>query len=611
MIFSEDVIEAKQKHADDAKNEIEIIKAFLESRINGEYTIEIIEKEGNGGGATLFHIKGSKINSFLKVKNKTVFVESKLEEESEYIHESALYHEYRMLEEAQNANVSVPRVLFYGCDDKYDYLATEYICDCLLKELEKCDIEKLIELWNDLEQNVKRLFENDIVHTDIHEHNIMCQNGKIVLIDFEEARFLNQNVSFEDSLDYCGYNEKSNVGLHPCYMLDEYGVPYTCLNRMKELFKDYMVNKIVEFSKECNYDSTNGICNTLDHGLSNKIYQGINNKYMTIAGQRNADERIYYIEAVCDYLLPDKRFDFIDVGSNNGLFCREMAKYYENKCNYYGLEGTHNFNILAKGLAFLEDAKNTKYVDFICGEDSLDDLHIEGECVFTICSVWHHILKKDQFLSELKKRNIRALILEMAVQDKVYDGKGWKEELKRIENVLEFKGEYILSYSNDYMRPLVLITPNEITQKECTTIKEKISTRLDQVKKQQAIEQLSNTTMYEEYVKRKRNSGNQYIVCYGAGNCGKKAMDFIGALNIVFYIDNNKKETGFSEHKVLTQEQALRIIDDDTTIIVSIDGELGGKIKNQLNKLGIKKVRTLNEALSHGYIKTKRLYITH
>ena len=161
------------------------------------------------------------------------------------------------------------------------------------------------------------------------------------------------------------------------------------------------------------------------------------------------------------------------------------------------------------------------------------------------------------------------------------------------------------------MRPLVLITPNEITQKECTTIKEKISTRLDQVKKQQAIEQLSNMTMYEEYVKRKRNSGNQYIVCYGAGNCGKKAMDFIGALNIVFYIDNNKKETGFSEHKVLTQEQALRVIDDDTTIIVSIDGELGEKIKKQLNKLGIKKVRTLNEALSHGYKKTKRLYIAH
>ena len=36
MVFSEDVIEAKRKHVDDAKNEIEIIKAFLASRINGE-----------------------------------------------------------------------------------------------------------------------------------------------------------------------------------------------------------------------------------------------------------------------------------------------------------------------------------------------------------------------------------------------------------------------------------------------------------------------------------------------------------------------------------------------------------------------------------------------
>jgi hypothetical protein len=55
----------------------------------------------------------------------------------------------------------------------------------------------------------------------------------------------------------------------------------------------------------------------------------------------------------------------VDIGSNNGLFCREVSKRFGGNIRTIGLEGFHKFNILAESLAFLEDCKNIEYKDFL------------------------------------------------------------------------------------------------------------------------------------------------------------------------------------------------------------------------------------------------------
>lgn len=604
MIFLEEEIERKRRFRDNISLTTERIHDILKDKIEGNFEVKKIKKNWNGGGASLYHVEGEKIDAFLKVKSKDMMVESKLEEEENFINESALFHEYSMLTQAKKNGVRVPDVYFYDCDREYDYLLVEYINNSLLEILDCSTIDEIIMLWDDLESNVRKLFENGMVHTDIHEHNIRYMDGKIVLIDLEECRYFRQEKKFEKSLDYVGYNEKSNVGLYQEHMNEEYSTPFTCLERMKEVFKKYMVRRVIKFAPKCNYDSTNGICTTLDHGESTEIYQEINNQYIAIAGQRSFDDRIYYIQGVCNEFLGEEKFNFIDVGSNNGLFCRKMALYYKTQCSKcYGLEGTHNFNVLARGIAFLENAKNTEYKDFLCGDDDLKQLHIQGKSIITMCSVWHHIVNKDVFLQQIKKIEVSAVFLELATQDDLYPAGNWRKELRRIKEILGFRGEYFLTKSRDYDRPIVVITPNEISYDDNEKIEKSILKRMTEVAEQREFDAENLNSIYNQYLHRDKTNGKKYIVCYGAGNYGKRAMHFIGAKNIVFYIDNNKKETGYSSHRILSQRDALKIIDNDTTIIVTIDGEVGETIKRSLINLGVKNVRTLNEVLTGGYIK--------
>ena len=603
MIFSKEEVEKKNKFVSNPGSIQERVCHILEKKVEGDFNIEQIKVACSGGGAILYRVQGTTIDALLKVKNKYMYVESKLEEEREFLHESALYHEYNMLLEAKEDGISVPNVYFFDSDTEYDYLAVEYIQNSLLQTLKDSTIDKTLALWNDLEENVKKLFLNGMVHTDIHEQNIRCTDGRIVLIDFEECRYLKQACEFNESLDYIGYNEISNVGLHSEYIYEDYSNPYTCLDRMKEVFKEYMTKKLMNFTSQCNYDSSNGICTALDHGRSDKIYQEINNQYIVVAGQRSFDDRIYYIQGICNKIFEKRKFNFVDIGSNNGLFCRKMSIYYKDQCKCYGLEGTHNFNVLARGIAFLEDAKGITYEDFLCGVDDIEHLHIEGETIITICSVWHHITNKNMFLQQIKKINAQAIVFEMATQDDLYPAGSWRAELNRIKKVLEFEGELLLTYSEDYARPIIVIVPKEIKQYEETAMREKIQERLQAIHKLREGNSSVLDETYEEYIRRDKTLRKKYIVCYGAGNYGKRAMYFIGAEKIVFYIDNNKVNTGFSDHHVMTQSEALKVIDDDTTVVVTIDGEMGEKIKSNLIDMKVKNVITFNEVLKQGYIK--------
>ena len=602
MQFSNEVINNKERYLDDILTEKERIEVFLGKNIHEPYTIKAMKKIWNGGGATLFRLKGAGIDAVLKVKNRNILVESKLEEEKGFINESALYHENKMILCAKEAGVNVPQVYCMGHDDKYDYLVTEYIDNDLFSELNTAKIDYIIILWKNLEENVRKLYEHGIVHTDVHEYNIRVKKGKIYLLDFEEARILKQKVAFEESLDYIGYNKESTVGLFPYYIEEEYKNPYTCLDRMREVFNKIMAKKILDFAVLCNYDSQNGICNALDHGRDSRIYQAINNEYLAIDGQRSGDDRPCYIEAVCDSLFDQKNFCYIDIGSNNGYFCRQLSKYYGKSCRYIGLEGTHNYNELAKGVSFLEKIDNVEYSDFVCGKDSMKKLEINGTCMVTIYSVWHHIVEKEKFLDELKTLDIKGIMLEMPTQYELYKGGSWQSEIQFIKEYLGFKGEYFIAFSKDYNRPIVLVTPNVLTQTIIECIDNNIYKQEEKMKAENSLNEMLLKN-YKEYVERKKKTKKKYIICYGAGSYGKKAMDFIGGENIICYIDNNKKKTGFSAHPVITQDDLMKIIDNDTLLVISMCKKNGLPIKTELESNGIKNIMFLDDMLETGYIK--------
>ncbi len=597
MIVNEASIKKKYEYLDKIEEYQDLLYRILDKNINEKYNIEKVSRIWDGGGSTLYKITTDNYQYFLKVKSSSMTIESKLEEERDFIDESCLEYEKNMLVSASKMGMNVPNVCFFEKCEGFDFLALEYIEHSLVSILENLTIEDIIDIWDSLVKNVKILYNNGIVHSDLHENNIRYGKGKIYIIDFEEAKYLKQDVPFENSLDYIGFNEISTLGKFPYYMQQNYTIPYNCLKRLKEVFNSYLSKKVFEYVKLCNYDSCNGICTSLDHGTSNKTYQTIQNKYFLVSGQRSQDNRIKIIENVCQLLL-NEEFTFIDVGSNNGLFCREMCLNVNKAKRCIGLEGFHNFNVLAKGLAFIEDIERIEYVDFICGKDSLSSLNINGNVVFSICSVWHHIGNKEGFLNEIKKLDVQMIIFEFAVQDNLYDGASWEVEGERIMKELGFSGKYLLTKSLDYDRPLVLLTRDRV---ESSIIKH---IQNEALKCNELCFSLVEESQ-EEHIKKYLNRNiedNNYIICFGTGAYGKKAASFFGD-NIAFYIDNDESKKEFLNYKVYTPKEASKIIGDDTKVVISTSEKYQSEIKSQLEGLNIKikNLITLDELLENGY----------
>jgi tRNA A-37 threonylcarbamoyl transferase component Bud32 len=165
-----------------------------------------------GGGATLFRIDSTQGAFLLKVKHRTVWVESRLECEPDYIRKPSLENEYEFLRIM--AGAWAPQVLFFDEQDAFQFLAVEWL-ESFDLAISKMAAPALLDVWEGIVDAVQKLYERGIVHTDIHEHNICFRNGRPVLCDFEEARYLRQEVPFEESLDFAGFNKYGNVGEFP------------------------------------------------------------------------------------------------------------------------------------------------------------------------------------------------------------------------------------------------------------------------------------------------------------------------------------------------------------------------------------------------------------
>lgn len=467
MQFNQKALDAKMNHLDEIKKHPEFIQKVVSKNLGDDFQLEEMPRRWVGGGATSYMITSGDKKYFLKIKHKDATVESKIEEEEQFSDESCVYHEYRMLTKAKQEGVSVPKVIFFDEHRDFQFLATEYIEYSLEEKLENDSLDELMALWNSLVENVRKLFTAGMVHSDVHEYNIRCSSPvDIVLIDLEECREFKQNCSFENSLDYTGTNGISSLGDFPKCHEQPYDIHVNCLARMRQLFKSYVAKAAEKYIEECNYDYSNGISITIDHGKSDKTYQSIKNSYFEVSGQRTVeDKRPELIAKLVNALFEKEQFTFIDVGSNNGLFGREIFKRTSGNYRYIGLEGFPKFNALARSLAFLDDCSNTEYHDFLCGEDDLATLNVDTKCFFTICSVWHHIQNKSVFLEQMNKLDVSYVLLEMAVQEECY-GRFWEEELQWIKDSLCFQDQILLGNSEDYNRPLILIAKNTFSSRQ-------------------------------------------------------------------------------------------------------------------------------------------------
>ena len=290
MQFNQAALDAKMQHLDEIKKQPELLSRVLYRNLKCNYKLVEQTRVWTGGGGTPYIIETDQGKIFLKVKHKEVTVESKLEEECDFINEPCLEHEKHMVEKAKAYGVRTPQIVFFDEEKEFQFLATEFISESLEEALEQAPLDEVLILWNSLMENVRLLFEAGIVHSDIHELNIRVKDKKAVLLDFEEARELKQDCKFEKSLDYVGKSSSSSLGEFPLAYRQEYDVKLNSLLRMRQVFRKYVIPKVSEYIKECNYDSSNGICIAIDHGHSELTYQSISTKWLTVKGQREQND---------------------------------------------------------------------------------------------------------------------------------------------------------------------------------------------------------------------------------------------------------------------------------------------------------------------------------
>jgi len=472
MEYNNDVLECKEKYLDIILQKPTILEKVIKRNVESEWSIEHIQRVWEpAGGSTLFILYVGSIKYFLKVKHKSVLVESKLEEEIKFMEFSSLANEFFMIRKIKSN--FVPRILFFDEEDEMLFLALEYVEYSFAERLSMASLVETLEIWGKLNECVASLFNENIVHCDLHEENIRFrENGDVVLIDFEESRYIQQKVEYLQSLDYVGKNFISSLGECPRASICDNKEKHNCLKRLKEEFDKYIVKQLHSQIEKCNYDSNNGICTSLDHGESQEIYQSINTSLFKIKGQRGfEDNREILIRKVVETLSKGYECVYIDIGSNNGNFCREISKQMEGEIRCIGLEGFSEFNILAKALSFLENCHNIEFYNFVCGQDNLTELNIDVPCIFSVFSVWHHIINKEAFLNQVKSMDTKYMIFEMAIQPECYEGKTWEEELKYIAKTVGFKHHEVIGHSKDYKRPIILLAKNHIEEEKIVKIK--------------------------------------------------------------------------------------------------------------------------------------------
>lgn len=458
MQFNPQTIKKRDEYLDKILDQPDLIDGALRiMNINGSaHTVPRIWTPG--GGSTFFYVLTSDQKTyFMKVKHISVTVESKLEQETDFINMPAIRNGYGFLMKYQDCS-QIPKVMGYTELGGYSFLLLEHLSS-FDQGVVALSPEEVIECYYQIENLAKMLFDNDDVHTDFHEKNIMFRGKTPVIIDWEEARHLPQNVSFENSLDYCGKNYLGNVGKAPNFPGLISG--YTCLQKIKKVFRRVLAKKLQLLLREAAYNSNSGICHALDHGDDQRSYQSINLPEVSLVGQRPIrDWRVWFLTKIFKILWSKKSVSYIDIGSNMGNFTRAISKL-PNVQSSVGIEGTSIYNRVARLLCFLEDTPKSTFVDMIYGQSPIpDNIKNSQNVVYGLLSVYHHFDNPETCLKEMEICHPVGTIVEMARQSECYQGKSWRDILKSISQGLHLPYVYILGYSGDYRRPIAVLLPN-------------------------------------------------------------------------------------------------------------------------------------------------------
>jgi len=464
MIFAHDIIEKKQHQLDSVLAFPDLIESVVAHHQKGPFTLVPIPRPWSpGGGSTLFRIETCNGHLFLKIKHREVLVESRLESEATFSPLSSLKNEAHFLEVLTSPDV--PALCFYEEQDDYCFLATEWL-EPFREGVAHLSLDQLMSSWRQLNNFCKQLFARGIVHTDLHEGNLCFRNGQLVVCDFEEARYLAQDLSFERSLDVCGENAYGNVGSFPA----ETGVGppgLTCLHRLKGVFFSLIRNKLRTHLTECNFDQECPFNLDALQQPDDRIYQSIDLAGVRIAGHRPGKDlrkgilNYFLLRAALRLGRPVRHHD---LGCNIGMFCLSAASS-PWVASSLGLEAFVPYVVAARALMFLSSRECCEFQEFICGRDRLSAV-ADGQPadLCTMLSVYHHVAARDAFLDDLAGCRPKWLLAEFADQARYYPQRGsLPGEIEYIRSRLGYRLAETIMLSPDYRRPLVFFSDRPLS----------------------------------------------------------------------------------------------------------------------------------------------------
>lgn len=458
MIFNQDALSLKTQYLDGILAFQDLLQDTANDLAGGDVQLKLIPRPWQpGGGSTLFEVRLRDEKFFLKVKSEKVLVESKLESEVEFSKKTGLAAEKEVVDFIRGHGVGwVPATAKYVRKNGFDFLLFEYLDD-FNEVASSYQIKDWIESFGKITEAVKWLFDHGIVHTDIHEHNLRIRSatGELVLVDFEESKFIRQDIGFVESLDYAGHNQYGNVGEVP--VTEEKILGYSCLERLHRVYCHRIFPLLNDLIKRCNFDSSCPFLSSLDHGIDPRIYQSLNIPGLRVEGQRPLmDPRPDQILSIVDEFF-DSPVVHVDIGSNIGAFNLALSRSDKVR-RTVGVEAFSNYVDLANVQAFFHNVDKASFFCAECGEASLADLVCESVDIITIYSVYHHIRNKHKFLEDLIRLSPKVVLLELATQPECYDGRSWQEALAEIKQILGLPFVELLGSSADYRRPIVLLS---------------------------------------------------------------------------------------------------------------------------------------------------------
>lgn len=455
MRFDPEALRNKQAHLDAVRRVPGLVEAVVARHLGPAARLSPLSRPWEpGGGSTLFRIDGAGAPLLLKVKHRSVWVESGLESEPAFLRVPSLENERDMLRAAGGG--CAPRVAFFDEEQGFQFLALEWL-EPFEEGWSRRSAGALLAARERVWACARRLFDAGIVHTDLHERNLCFRGDDLVIVDWEEARRLRQQAPFEASLDVVGRNRHGSVGFFPDVAGAIRGL--TCLRRLDEVFRGRVRARLPELMARCGYGPGCAWNRDPLQEPEQRIYQSLEIEGIAAEGQRPArDPRMRLLAFLLRRLARTVRpIRHLDVGSNAGAFCLRSARLRQVE-RAIGVDASADFVELARAQAFLLRIARAEFHRAVCGAEPLAG-RFPGVNVVTLFSVYHHIDRAEAFLDDLRTIGPACVIGEFPTQPRFYPARGSLDaEMAHIQERLGFRHRATVALSADYRRPIVVFS---------------------------------------------------------------------------------------------------------------------------------------------------------